>query len=336
MFLNAGRLAARPVPAEVTDVTTSQDEGPLSAKKPGAPSAARRNQRPVLNATPDDIAKWIAELDDDRFSVRRAATRELSFAGMNAVAPLYQVADSGSPEASVRALSALTRLYRNADDETVDAVELALSELSDSENPGIAGRAEEILERHYDVRERRTFHEIQKAGGVFRESREDKKVVAKPGGISYVYTVLHIGVDWKGGTESLKHVRRLTRLETIRFVPTKDGLTEDDMTRLTVAVPRLNVVVRGAAKLGIKGVDTDFGCQVGFVSNGSAAEKAKLLPGDVIKQFDGAEVKDFEGLVGLIKTKSPGDKVEVQISREVARPGVTQNLTLTVVLDGWK
>jgi serine protease Do len=70
----------------------------------------------------------------------------------------------------------------------------------------------------------------------------------------------------------------------------------------------------GAAQSGAAGADTG-GVTVGEVLSGSPAQQAGLQPGDVIRKFDGRDVKNFRALRTLV-AQAPLDKqVELQIVR---------------------
>ena len=68
------------------------------------------------------------------------------------------------------------------------------------------------------------------------------------------------------------------------------------------------------------------GVRVQQVMPSSAAEKAGLLAGDVLIAFDGEPVADLRGYSTLLKTKSPGDQVEVTVLRDGEEQTVTATL----------
>jgi len=57
-------------------------------------------------------------------------------------------------------------------------------------------------------------------------------------------------------------------------------------------------------------------CKLARVTEGSPAEKAGLLAGDVIVKFDGKEVKSYDDLLGILAKKKAGDEVDIIITRE--------------------
>jgi serine protease DegS len=89
---------------------------------------------------------------------------------------------------------------------------------------------------------------------------------------------------------------------------------------------------RGRAFLGIQGGDdpNGRGCIVAAVEDGSAAANGGIRQQDVLTKFKGKPVPNFETLIDLIATTSPGDEVEA----EVVRDGET--LTLKVEMAGWR
>jgi hypothetical protein len=279
----------------------------------------------------------IEELDSEDFKTRANATQKLSELGRDVIEPVSRAAATGSLEVVARAMTVLEKIYRNGDDETIDAVEAALEQLSTTPHQSVSGRAEIVLAKCYPVRERRALAEIRRAGGVFMrqdQASNRENIVTETAGLDYFRLVLHIGDSWKGGDEGLKHVKRLSRLQAIRYVPNASGVSREAIRNLVTSMPELNVHERGAAMLGLMGQPSQVprGCEVVTVAQGSPAEEAKLEQGDVIIRFDDKPVNDFDSLVEMIKTKKPGDKVTLEIQRQ--REAKTR--TVTPVLKGWQ
>ncbi|MGH7865630.1 MAG: PDZ domain-containing protein, partial [Candidatus Binataceae bacterium] len=59
-----------------------------------------------------------------------------------------------------------------------------------------------------------------------------------------------------------------------------------------------------------------WGATVVALTVGSPAERAGILPGDIIKQFDGATVADASELERALANHSPGDRVTVGLRRD--------------------
>ena len=68
-------------------------------------------------------------------------------------------------------------------------------------------------------------------------------------------------------------------------------------------------------------------CKLSRVTEGSPAEKAGLLAGDVITKFDGKDVKNYDDMLSGLGKKKPGDEVEIVVKRG------SENKTLKVTLE---
>jgi len=75
------------------------------------------------------------------------------------------------------------------------------------------------------------------------------------------------------------------------------------------------------------GFPTEKGVFVVQVGGGSPAEKAGMIPGDIILEFEGTEIITAEELVTEIHKRNPGDKVEIVVLRQA------QKRTLPVTLE---
>jgi serine protease Do len=75
------------------------------------------------------------------------------------------------------------------------------------------------------------------------------------------------------------------------------------------------------------GLPSVSGAMLSSVTPGGPAEKAGLLPGDIITEFNGRPVADSEALVNLVVATKPGTSVPVTIYRK------KQKKTLNIVVD---
>jgi serine protease Do len=99
---------------------------------------------------------------------------------------------------------------------------------------------------------------------------------------------------------------------------------------------RSGKITRGRIGVGVRPVDRDSidelglkertGALVTQVTEGSAAAKARIEPGDVIVAFNGKPVNNDRELVTMVTTTKPGTSVPVRIVRDKKE----QTLTLTV------
>ena len=89
-------------------------------------------------ATADQIAEWIIQLESERFAVRQQASHKLTEAGASAVPALEVAAGNDMDvETSVRAIDILTDLHRG----NLEEASTALGRLAQSDSPAAAAAA---------------------------------------------------------------------------------------------------------------------------------------------------------------------------------------------------
>jgi hypothetical protein len=112
------------------------------------PWTAGRAETPAANApvsvTAEEIARWVRELDSDRYIERRQATERLIAAGAVTIPPVLQAVQEGSLETVARGLHILSELASSSDYATECAACEALESLS-TKGTVIARRASSIL-----------------------------------------------------------------------------------------------------------------------------------------------------------------------------------------------
>lgn len=84
--------------------------------------------------------------------------------------------------------------------------------------------------------------------------------------------------------------------------------------------------VKGNGLLGVATKPVDKGLEITKVGKNTAAEKAELKVGDVILKMDGKEVKTREELQAVIREKSAGEELELEISRNGKEQKITVEL----------
>ncbi len=288
---------------------------------------------------PAEVAADLNELSAPEYKAREAAARRLLARKLDAVAPLKKLAETGTAEASVRAFELLRQLYREGDDETNEAAELAFEALSQNENPNVASRAESANDANIPVRRAKAIAAFRKLGGTIRfqteESDERTEVDESVDMIEYAM----LDANWSGGDDGLKYLKRIPdfRIQSeVRraavFAIKGSKLTDEGIASLEAAVPGLGVQRRGPACFGISAYAGlgEKGLIVSSVKAGTAADRAGLVPGDLVQQFNGHSLEDFNDLVDRISEKVPGDKVPVVLIRN------GQEQTVTVELRGWR
>jgi hypothetical protein len=67
--------------------------------------------------------------------------------------------------------------------------------------------------------------------------------------------------------------------------------------------------------VGIRSFPSSEGTVVLRVFDGTAAERAGLAPGDLVKRFEGDSIRTADELVRAVRSRAPGELVEIDIVR---------------------
>ena len=138
-------------------------------------------------------------------------------------------------------------------------------------------------------------------------------------------------------TESLQVLSSISRLDTLEFQYSKldeahgdllveiplrtslilmgTGLSQQRAEKLIEELPGLQIQYRRGGFLGVMCIDNFDVCEITGIQEGSAAEAAGLIRGDVIKRVDDTEIKHFRDLQKAINQHVPGDEVRVAFDR---------------------
>ncbi|QDV48135.1 PDZ domain-containing protein [Gimesia fumaroli] len=281
---------------------------------------------------PQQVVDYILDLESEDYQKREKATKALPEYGEQVIEPLLKVTRGDSLEASVRAILVIEQVYVKGKEESVAKAEEALESLTISPNPSVALRAEEAIDRHADIREKRAIREIRKNGGTVKlwTAEEVTKYPQNdniaPGRVRYVA----LGARWSGAELGLRFIKRIRKFDTFYLIK-GHPLSELALDDLRKAIPSTRFQTRDSdAMLGISGDgNLTGGCLVGDVAEGLAAQKAGIQSRDLIVKFDGQVVEHFQGLVDLIGKKSAGDTVDVDLKRN------GKLMTLKVTLSSW-
>jgi len=322
-------------PAQAQDDTV-QDNKPQTEQT--APAVAQKPKKPVPQATPQEIAQLISDLDSDSYQKREAASERLAQLEAGAIPGLSTAASGKSLEAAIRAVQILEKIYvATSDTKTIDLADATFEKLRQSKNRSVASRADHTLLSHYKIREKRAIAQIKILGGSVTLKDENTRgfIPFSPGSSESNIQYIVLGRKWKGGEEGLKYVKRLTYLTAIYFIRGAP-VPKESVENLQAFMPNLEIQYRDGAYLGVSGQHHDLGCQVRVVKEGGAAEKGGLLAGDIIVEFNEKIVKqeipveNFQRLITLIGETKPGDKVKVSILRN-GKP-----MTLVVTMAEWR
>lgn len=307
---------------------------PTRAEEASAARAASTDQLETAQ-----IEAWIGELNSDLYIVRERAMSKLQQAGPVALESLAEAADGTNLEVATRAVRLLLQLSESEDLEVSLA---ALERIADLKNrPAEQRAAEAILQGR---RSREALAAIERLGGVEKGRYEIDGLT--------IIAHLHLGEQWKGGDDGLRHVRDLDQLQrlTIHGTPVTDkgieylkGLkavarielygtkaTRAGVDELAKALPHVDIDFRGGAMLGVGGIAHPQGAQVTFIQADSAAWDAGVQPGDVITKFNGQAFQGFEGLTAFIARCEPGEKATLELLRD------GQAITKEIRFGKWK
>jgi hypothetical protein len=285
------------------------------------------------------IARWIGELDSNRYLVRERATQQLLATGAAALDPLLTAANGDRPEPADRAVWVLKNLGDSEDRQ------LALSALDRlvqvQGRPATVAEAKQAQSR---LREQVCQEQLARLGG--RLSIVDY-VLPDVGPIQVVR--VELGDDWRGNADDLKSLLGLDQHHYFRLVgpavddqviklfETKEGLRllQIFTSRVTTAAadslkahqPKAVVYIRNRALLGIQGDSQANGVRVIQADDKYGAAQAGIVVGDIVTRIDGKPIPDFDRLTAVIAQHQPGDEVAVTILRGAET--LTKRVTLS-------
>lgn len=130
------------------------------------------------------------------------------------------------------------------------------------------------------------------------------------------------------GDRALADLKQLQGIGTLRIYGT--NLSPTAAQQLQESLMATKVDFRSGAFLGIGCQPGAQGCVIYLVRPNSAAERAGLMANDILYEYEGQPVRDFETLTALISKNRAGETVTVKLIRGEER------LTKKVVLGEWE
>ncbi len=196
-------------------------------------------------ASPEEIQRWIRDLDSERYQAREDATAALLRAGYEAVRPVADAAETGGLEVAIRAVFVLREAALSEDTKTAEAAEKALEGLSQTRSVA-APRAAGALQALAELRRRRIRAHLASLGAKFQSTQRFLGVDPYPD-----YFGLWLDQDWKGTDEDLVKLKFLTHITTV----TVDGPQVNDVWLRHIAeMPNLISVSVKRAKISDDGL----------------------------------------------------------------------------------
>jgi PDZ domain len=117
--------------------------------------------------------------------------------------------------------------------------------------------------------------------------------------------------------KAFAHLRELKTLQSLNIHMCE--FSAADLFELTKARPELTVACQGRGMIGIypaNGETRDLGgCEISTVAPGSGAEKAGIVPGDIIVEVDGFEIRDFPTLTYSVAGHAENEVLKVTVKR---------------------
>jgi hypothetical protein len=351
-FLLTILLAISVCPAvRAAESSTNPSEPPPAnleaAASPPAEASTQAENAADAKAAPrtEEIAAWIADLDDNRYLVREAASRRLLEAGVASLDYLLGAANGDRPEPADRATWILRRLSSGKDQVLRRQ---ALERLVLLKNrPQVVAVAQQALA---ELRHTEAVAALEALGGRYITSEYGMS-------IGFYYTPrLELDQQWRGTDADLVHVRNLVAVRQVAIFGTEistEGLAHlqqanwlqesslllygtklesTDVPNVQKLLPQVEVDYRRGGLLGV-GSNTPEGmgsAVVGIVKKGSAAEAVGIKVGDVVQKFENQPVPNFKALTLMIGKHRAGDEVTL----EVVRNG--QSMEFKVTLDAWQ
>ncbi|MDQ3329733.1 MAG: PDZ domain-containing protein [Planctomycetota bacterium] len=319
---------------------TLSSVAPLQAEQPAPveampPAGWRIHRAPVESKKPlPPVALLVERLSSPKFAERVQASRDLVRTGGPAVEALVEAARSDRPEASLRAVAALEDLWLKSldadDSETTAAVFNALNDLSESDDLALQSRIEATLAAHESRVSKYSLDEIARLGGSVRYEN-GINIINDDGTMRPQVSLVLLDKKWDGGEDGLRHVRRVR--PQVLYIIGNVQLPEGAAERFTAA-SNIKVERRGTAYLGIRNsslvpLQGIGGVHVEVVEPETPAAKGGILPGDVITEFAGGEVRAFPELVEQIQKTEPGQTVKAKVIRQAER------IDLDITMEAW-
>ena len=200
---------------------------PMRSAEPESGQEASKNA--AVKPEPQ-IAKWISQLDNDKYTVREQATQALTKAGSKAIPAVLKAMRSKQAEIRKRALGILLALSVSDDEATANAVRRAAEAILQSQDPLRVAQAWRILEASNAHRNRLAKQIFRKLGAEYVTSESNDNAVTSIDFIGkpvtdehmvYLKLLTKLNQVKLGNTKvtdaGLKHLKGLTKLQSLNL-----------------------------------------------------------------------------------------------------------------------
>ena len=167
------------------------------------PAAAVVGGDAAADPAVEQIRRWVAQLDAERFVDREVATERLIAAGLTAIEPVLAAATEANLEVTTRSVYVLQELALCADERTAEAAHAALERIAQPRLTSAARRARSTLARLNLIRQDRAILELKRLGA---------NVGTRPSELGFAlvegYSV-ELNESWQGSPQDLVRLRWL-------------------------------------------------------------------------------------------------------------------------------
>jgi hypothetical protein len=171
---------------------------------------------------------------------------------------------------------------------------------------------------------------LEKAGARIRFTNAADAANAVRGNNEPRIGLVILGRKWNGGEAGLQKIATLSTVIAL-YVADSARVSDSALAALRKAVPDLYVERVPGPWLGVESDRSEQkdGVHLRSVVADSPAARAGLLAGDVLREFTGKPVADFQTLHNLLRPLKPGQKVDAKVLRE------KKPMTFSVELGEW-
>lgn len=260
------------------------------------------------------IAQLIEQLSDADMTTRDAAVLQLQKSGAAAIQPTTNVALGDNLEASVRAVMVLDSLVLSDIEAVSEAADESLLRIKVEGKPALARRAQEALNRHSPIRQRRAIVAVEKFGGQIGTLN-----ITQPFGFRAGRTngPPHAIIDrhWQGGDAGFKYLGHIESLEVI-YLLRGHPISKERLADFRREYPTLSFAERGPAYLGVSSGSHPLGCYLNTFADESPAKASGLQEGDIVVSIGGYQVQSPDNLISAVAEFQPDEVVTFVILRD--------------------